>query len=169
MATTDKKLYFILVDDPTKQLYIQFVPPDLKINRSVSIQDIQVVGRNNPFYQYTGGAKTLSFQLDFYAEEESREDVIKSCEWLESLTYNNDGAIDSNGRELTNSEKRPSRIKLVYGNLFQDKNYLWIVKSLNYTLSRFNKEKGFLPQQAYVDITLALDTDNDYKQRDLIF
>lgn len=102
MATTDKKLYFILVDDPTKQLYIQFVPPDLKVNRSVSIQEVQVVGRNNPFYQYTGGAKTLSLQLDFYAEEESREDVIRSCEWLEALTYNNDGAIDSNGRELSN-------------------------------------------------------------------
>lgn len=168
MATTDKKLYFILVDDPTKQLFIQFVPPDLTITRSASIQDINVVGRNNPFYQYTTGEKTLTFQLDFWAEEESRQDVIRSCEWLESLMYNNDGDVDSNGRAIGTAEKRPSRVKLVYGDLFSNKNYLWIVKSVSYKLKQFNKEKGFLPCHALLDITLALDVDKDVKFRDLI-
>ena len=142
--TTQQRLYFILVSSPESRLYIQFVPPELNIQRNSSVQAVQIVGRNNPLYQYTAGEKLLSFQLDFYADEESKMDVINNCKWLEALTYNE------------GYSKPPERVKLVWGDLFQDE--LWIVKTVNYKLSLFDKEKGFLPRQAYVDISLALDS-----------
>ena len=154
MTTTDGRLYFVLVSDPEKRLNIQFVPPELNFQRSASIQAVQIVGRNNPLYQYTAGEKILSLQLDFFAQEEDRQDVLRKCQWLEALAYN-DGY-----------EKPPERIKLVWGDLFKDE--LWIVKSVNYKVSLFNKEKGFLPQQAIVDISLGLDTTNDVVKSDLI-
>jgi len=154
MSTTDQRLYFVLVSDPEKRLYIQFVPDELNITRSASVQSVQIVGRNNPLYQYTAGEKLLSLKLDFYAEEENRKDVIEKCKWLEALAYN-DGY-----------EKPPEKVKLVFGELFTDE--LWSVKNVNYTLSNFNKEYGFLPQQAYVDISLALDMSVDVIKSDLL-
>lgn len=153
MTTTEGKLYFVSVKDTNDRLEIQFVPPDLSISRNPSIQTIDIVGRNNPLYQYSGGATELAFELDFFAQEESREDVIKRCRWLESFTFN-DGY-----------ENPPSQVKLVYGQLFRDE--VWIVKSVKYKLSLFNKVKGYLPQQAYVSVVLALDPKSNLKIEDV--
>lgn len=153
-STTDKRLCFVLVTEPDKRLYIQFIPTNVSIQRNSSTQTVQIVGRNNPLYQYTAGEKLLSMTLDFYSEEEEREDVIKRCHWLEGLTYN-DGY-----------DKPPERVRLVWGDLYQDE--IWTVKSVNYSLSNFHKGWGFLPQQAYVDITLALDVDKDVVKSDLL-
>lgn len=154
-STTDQRLYLVLVSNPESRLYIQFVPAELNIQRNSSTQAVQIVGRNNPLYQYTAGEKLLSFQLDFYADVEDKSDVIEKCKWLESLTYN-DGY-----------SKPPERVKLVWGDLFKDE--LWIVKTVNYKLSMFDKEKGFLPRQAYVDISFALDTSVDYIKSDFTY
>lgn len=153
MSITGGNLYFVSIKDPNDKLEIQFVPPELSITRTPDISEIKIVGRNNPLYQYASGTTELSFELDFYADEESREDVIRKCRWLESFTFN-DGY-----------ENPPSQIKLVYGSLFR--NEVWIIKRVDYRLSQFHKEKGYLPQQAYARITLALDPKFNLKIEDV--
>ncbi len=155
LTTTEGKLFMVLVSKPEHRLEIQFVPPELSIQRQASTQSVQIVGRNNPLYQYTAGERLLNFKLDFHADEEDRTDVIQKCRWLESLAYN-DGYANP-----------PERLFLSWGSLFTTE--LWVVKGVNYTLSQFHAEKGFLPCQAFLDLSLALDVDTDIKKSDLIY
>lgn len=152
MTTTDGKCYFVAVKSLEK-LEIQFVPAELNFTRNTTTEAVQIVGRNNPLYHYTAGETLLSFELDFYAAEESRQDVIRKCRWLEALAAN-DGF-----------ENPPEQVKLVFGDLFRDE--VWIVKNVNYKISNFNKEFGFLPQQAYVTISLGLDPKANLKTKDI--
>ena len=143
--TTEGLLYFIAIDS-LERLDIQFVP-DLDIQRNANIATIQIVGRNLPQYQYTGGDTVLNLQLDFHSLEENRTDVINKCRWLEHLTANN------------GLKKKPSKVKLVFGDVFRDEQ--WIVKQVGYKLNNFHKGYGFLPQQAIVNIQLLLDVESD--------
>lgn len=152
MPVTGGKLYFIELST-RERLEIQFVPKTLNISRTPNIANIQVVGWNTPKYQYTGGETTLEMQLDFFAEDEDRKDVFTKCRWLESLTYN-DGFLTP-----------PSKIQLIFGDMFRKEK--WIVKSCNYKMDLFHKEEGYLPQQAYVDLVLGLDPDQNLKIRDI--
>lgn len=142
--TTDGALYLIGVDTG-QQLSIQFVPKDLEFTRTVNMQTIQIIGRNNPLYQYTGGEDELSIELDFYSLLSNREDVYKRVNWLRKNTMNN------------GFNSPPENLRLVFGKLFR-KQDVWGIKSLSYKFSNFNKPNGYLPQQAYVNITLGLDT-----------
>lgn len=129
-------------DIADSKLEFQFVPKAFERNRAVNMDSVAIVGKNVPSYHYTGGETTLSFELDFYAEEVSRNDVMRRCNWLESLTYNE-------GRLVY-----PHRIVLSFGKMFR--NQLWVVKSCSTTYDGFHKKHGFLPQQAYVRLTLGL-------------
>lgn len=149
---TEGALYFIEVDT-LERLDIMFVPDELNLARSPNVPNLQVIGKNLPDYQYTGGETTLQLRLDFFAEQENRRDVIVKCKWLESLQYNN------------GFKSPPSKIKLIFGDLFRDD--LWIVKGTTFKFSLFNKQYGYMPQQAYVDITLALDPDTDLSSDDI--
>ena len=143
--TTDSLLYFIDINT-LERLDIQFIPT-LNIDRNSNLNSIQVIGRNIPKYHYTGGETLLSLVLDFHSLEEDRKDVIDKCRWLEHLTVSNS--------ILTKNK----RVKLVFGDLFRDE--LWSVKKVSYKLDNFSKIHGFLPQQAYVNIELCLDLDDD--------
>lgn len=137
--------YFIDLDAEDvneAKLAFQFIPKVFERNRSVNIDSVAIVGRNVPSYHYTGGETTLSFELDFFAEEQSRQDVMRRCNWLEALTYNE-------GRLVY-----PHRVVLSVGKMFR--NQVWVVKACSTTYDNFHKQHGFLPQQAYVRITLGL-------------
>lgn len=151
--TGDGRLYIIPERELENRIEIQFVIPELSWNRSASIQTINIVGRNNPLYQYTGGETSMSLQLDFYAQAEDRKDVITKCRYIESLAANN------------GYKNPPQRIRLVYGKLFRDE--MWVIKSVKYKLSNFDKQYDFMPKQAYVDIDLALDTRNNLTTEDI--
>ena len=152
MTTTEGKLYFILVSTLERR-EIQFVPPELGISRNANIQNVTIVGRNNPFYQYTSGETLLTLQLDFHAKQDDRKDVIESCRWFESILYND------------NFDVPPEKVKLVFGDLFRDE--VWTVKSCSYKLKNFDKVYGYLPTQAYVDLTLALDPSSNLTKEDV--
>lgn len=152
MSTTEGMLYFIALDT-LDRLDIQFVPENLTINRNPNIASIQVVGRNNPIYHYISGDTNMNLELDFHSADENREDVLKKCKWLEHLAYNDGYA------------KEPQRVKLVFGDIFKDE--LWVIKKVSYVLSQFNKQKGFLPQQAIVSIELGLDPTNNLGWEDV--
>lgn len=142
-STTQNELFIVELSKPFEQMKIQFMPEELNWSRTASISSAVVVGRNNPYYQLTGGEDKLALKLDLYAEQENRQDVIDRVHWLQSLTMNNGYA-------------GPVRnIKLVWGDLF--KREVWVVLDVRAQLSQFMPQAGMLPQQAYVELSLALD------------
>lgn len=152
LTTTEGKLYFIAVDT-LDRLEIQFVPQELNYQRKPNIGEIQIIGRNTLKFHNLGAQAELPLTLDFYATEEDRMDVINKCRWLEHLCIS-DG-----------NKKPPQRVKLIWGDLFKDQ--VWVVKSVSYKLGNFNREKGFLPQQAYCDVLLGLVTDKNETWEDI--
>lgn len=151
--TTAGRLWIVPEIELDKKIEIQFVPSEIAITRSASIQTIGIVGRNNPLYQYTGGETSMPLSLDFYAQDEDRKDVLRTIRFLESLAVNN------------GYRNPPQRIHLVFGDIF--KHEMWTIKSVKYRLGNFDKQYGFLPKQGYVDLELVLDTRKNLTTRDL--
>lgn len=146
------QMWLVRLDDRFNQnpqpLRIQTVPLELNVRPESNWAIIPTIGRNNPFYMYTGGEDTLEFTLDWYATDSTNPNqVIDACRWVESL-QKADRYIDG-----------PPRVKLIYGELY--KYTTWIVKSAPYKLSLFSREKGMLPRQAYQEITLCRVTENN--------
>lgn len=137
-----------------ERLEIQYVPKELSISRSPQIAGVAVVGRNNPIHHYIGGTTELSLELDFHCEEEHRQDVIGKCKWLESLAYS-DGFSHP-----------PEIVHLTFGKVFRSYE-TWIVKDVKYKLSLFQGDHNFLPKQANVQLTLALDTRKNLRIEDV--
>lgn len=151
----ESKLY-ITTERTLDTIPIQFVPSDLAIGRTASQNSIAIIGRNNPLYHYSGGESTLNFQLDFYSEDAARKDVIGYCRLLEANLANNNGYQDP-----------PQRMRLTFGKLFRG-DVWWIVKSCGYKLNNFDKTAGYLPVQAYMDLSLCLDPNRNLKRDDII-
>lgn len=152
LSTTDNKLYIVELKSPFERLEIQFMPNEVPISRRANISDVQVVGRNNPLRHHTGGDKSLVLNLDFYSEEDDRQDVLRKVYWLESLTYNN----GANGPART--------VKLVWGRqLFRKE--IWLVNSVDIILSNFHSRYDMVPIQAQVSIELKIDTET----QDVVF
>lgn len=152
LQTTDKRLYFI-AENSRKRMEIQFVPDKISINRDIDLGVMKVVGRNTPRYQTIGGEELLTLNLDFCADEDSRQSVIARVEWLKSLTYTNRGKLPA------------QRIILVFGELY--KKQKWTLKHLKAEMGSFNPQRGYYPQYANVQIGLALDTDTDIGWEDV--
>lgn len=139
--TTFGRLYLTALKS-LERLEIQFVPTGMIESRRANYGDIEVVGRNNPIPHYTGGSDTLEFELDFVAEDDNREDVVRKCRWLKSMSMN-----DGFGEP-------PEKIRLTWGRMFQDE--IWVIRAVQVTYGTFNVEEGFLPVQAYVRLSLQL-------------
>lgn len=138
-ADTPHAIYIIDVENQ-QYLRIQNVPLEFDYSPESTFAAINTIGRNNPFYHYTGSEDTLTFDISWYANEASRTDVIRSCRWLESYTKN-DGYTDE-----------PHRIKLAFGELFT--NDLWLITAAPYKLSLFSKPNSMMPTLAYQTLTL---------------
>lgn len=149
-STTDGQLYFVVI---TKSSYynieIQYVPQEINYKRKANYNNLDVIMRNIPKPHYTGGDTTMSLQLDFNANNNSRTDLINRIRKIEALAYA-DGFNEA-----------PPIIKLVWGKLFRKEH--WIVTSVNYKLHNFKQKNNFLPQHATVDIDLQLVSFNDPK------
>ncbi len=145
-STTDSKMYFM--NRATRgRLEIQFVPSDMSHERGGNWASADIIGRNDPKYQYVSGQTAFSMTLDFYADEESRTSVMRKVAWLQSLVANNGGGGAA------------PRVNLIMGEIFKDE--IWIVKSVKAKYDNLSKPNGFLPQQAIVDIELCLDPDSN--------
>lgn len=151
-STTQKKCWIVNIKEPTERLEIQFDVRSIKVNRSIQMNDIAIIGRNNPFHHFTGGSTEYSFSLDLYADTEDLTDVMKRVKLIESWTYNED---------FTNGV--PS-LKLIYGNLFANDDSTFVLSSFSYDLSHFDSEKEFMPKRANIEITLSLETNKKSSQ-----
>lgn len=151
---TQGQLFLINYQDPTERLTIQFVPPELTITRNTKIGEVEVIGRNNPLYHYTGGSTKLDFDLEFYAEDDLQEEVIGKCKWIESLGY-------SQG-----FQQPPPKVKLVFGNIFRDE--LWTVANPSYKLGGFDPNNDYAPLFASVKFSLLLDMPKSLNRSDIL-
>lgn len=137
-----------------EQIKIQFVPQELDYNPESDFKSIASMGRNNPFYHFTGSEDTLKFTLDWFAEQENREDVILNCKKLEALSKND----AYNGP--------PHNIKLIWNSqLFSEAQ--WLVVAAPYKLSMFQAHRNMLPQQAYQFVTLKKVTPTNLSSSDI--
>lgn len=126
-----------------RRLELITVPSEIEFSPTPEWAVIASIGRNNPFYHFTGSEDTLSFTIDWYSNQDNREDVIYNCRWLETKAKADAYKAD------------PHRILLQWGKedlLFQ--NILWIVQKASYKLSQFQRHRGMLPQQAYQEVIL---------------
>lgn len=152
-----------------KQLVLPFVPLNLQYSPESNWVAIPTMGRNNPHYHWTGSEDTLSFEIDWFSEQNSREDVIRNCRWLESLS------------KADGYKSAPHRLKLIWGRddkLFQFDE--WIVQNASYSLSQFQDSYrdprdrsniisiGLLPQQAKQTVTLKRVTKLNLRTEEIV-
>lgn len=130
------------------------VPSDVTFTPTPNFSVIASIGRNAPFYHYTGSEDVLSFNLDWYAKKENRSDVINNCRWLATRSKS-DGYYGD-----------PHRVIIVWGtgNLFATD--VWIISKATYKLTQFQKHQGLLPNQAYQELELkkVIDTNTNYQE-----
>ena len=151
------------------KLILPFVPREVSYEPSSKFVGIATMGRNTPFYQFTGSEDSLKFEIDWYSlnkEDLDRKNVINACRWVEALTKSN--AYDD----------LPHRVKLVWGKndlLWQDD--LWIVTEAPYVLSQFTKgyksdgeflDIGMMPAQAIQTVTLKRVMSNNRTTQEIL-
>lgn len=148
------------------KLVLPFVPRELSYEPASKFVGIATIGRNTPFYQFTGSEDTIKFEIDWFAKNADRQDVINSCRWVEALTK-------SNGYD-----EPPHRVKLIWGQndlLWQDD--IWLLTEAPYVLSEFVKaykdgdnivRLGLMPQQAIQTVTLKRIASTNRMSSDII-
>ena len=146
---------------------LPFIPTELNYNVDSNFSAIKPIGRNNPKYHYTGSEDKLEFEIDWFSNDESREDVITNCRILEALSKG-DGY-----------NKPPHRVLLQWGTndiLFKD--HIFIVTNASYRLLNFNKAQinqktgevertNMLPIQAYQRVSLARVTSTNLLKKEI--
>lgn len=141
-------------DKGTEEIRLPFIPRELNYNSESSFVAIKPIGANNPRYQFTGAEDKIEFEIDWLSTDNNREDVIRNCRKLESLTK-----ADAYTRS-------PHRVLLQWGardHLFSK--HVFLVLSAPYRMVQFSKghydasgnlvESNLMPIQAYQRITLA--------------
>ena len=140
-------LYIVAIDSPdVERLAIQYTPLEISYNRKANVAAVAIVGRNEDLHQYTGGSTSMSLSLDFFAIEADRSDAKRKIKWLESMLYSDEN-------------RAPSRLKIVFGQLFRDE--IWILTDISVKYSVFEPANGFLPRYAVADCNFVRDTEFD--------
>lgn len=136
-----------------ERLFFQSIPDTLEYDPDSTFMAIASAGRNNPLYHYIGSEDILQFQLSWYADESSREDVIRKCKWLESLSKNN------------GYDEKPHEVQCVFGSLFRDAK--WLMVKSRYTMRLFDRQFGMFPRLAIQDIILKRITDTNRSRTEI--
>lgn len=111
---------------PAISLVIQNRPDILRVEPAATWAAVKSMGRNNPFYFYTGGEDTITFDISWYSvDEDHRDDVVNKCRLLESWTR-------ANGYSAS-----PPTLRIQWGDsgLFEDD--LFILAAAPYELTHF--------------------------------
>ena len=147
---------------------LPFIPKELEYNSESSFATVKALGRNNPIYHFTGAEDRLEFEIDWYAFDTGRREVIENCRKIEALSK-------ADGYNFG-----PHRIKLLWGKeniLFSDHEF--VVLSAPYRMTHFNKgyinnsgvvePTHMLPIQAYQKVTLGRITRKNLSKIDIEF
>lgn len=144
---------YIVAMKSKETLELQYIPFDYDYKRTVNHASFDVIGRNLPRVQYTGGSTELSMTVEFTSVEPDRKDVIRNCTWLESLAYT-DGY-----------DKPQERVMLVMGDLFRKCE--WVVSSCNIKYSNVHPSLDYRPAEATVSLTLKRVADYNTTYEDI--
>ena len=80
-------IIFNLSVSPYQSITLQNRPDELRVDPKSSWATVASMGRNNPFYLYTGGEDTISFDISWFVNDPARRDeVVAKCRLLESWT-----------------------------------------------------------------------------------
>lgn len=80
-------IIFNLSVSPYQSITLQNRPDELKVDPKSTWATVASMGRNNPFYLYTGGEDTISFDISWFVNDPARRDeVVAKCRLLESWT-----------------------------------------------------------------------------------
>ena len=110
---------------PYIAITIQGMPNELEINPEPTWATVKSMGRNNPFYMYTGSEDTISFDISWFAVDKNREDVINKCRLLESWSK-------ANGYNTS-----PPNLDILWGNSDIFSGQKFILYSAKYVLGNF--------------------------------
>ena len=135
-------IIFNLHTSPYSSLVIQNRPTEVQVNPLSSWVAVRSMGRNNPFYMYTGGEDTLSFEISWYVNDPSHiEEVVAKCRILESWS------------KADAYNQAPPTLKISWGNSNLFGNYDWILESCPYKLTNFqNASRGHISRINSADI-----------------
>lgn len=111
--------------NPATLLYIQGMPKEVDVSSENTWAAVKSMGRNNPFYMFTGSEDTISFEISWYAVQQDRQDVINKCKLLESWCKA-DGYL-----------KSPPLLSIMWGSSDLFKDEFFILYSAPYRLSNF--------------------------------
>lgn len=128
-----KGIYIINLNTNERQP-IMMVPKEIRFEPESQFKVIASMGRNNPFYHYTGAEDTIEFDISWYATEEDRGDVMRACRTLEAWSKS-DG--DDSG---------PPDIQISWGDLFRG--ITWKMVSAPYVPSLFDRPHQMMPTLA---------------------
>lgn len=123
---TRDKVMIIPRDNLEDIVELQCIPSEVEVSPESNFVTIASIGRNNPFYHYMGSEDIINFSISWYANEKSREDVIRNCKKLESFT------------KADGYTKAPPILWLKWSSkdtLFRDAD--WIMTNAPYNLSHF--------------------------------
>ena len=88
--TNLNNFYIIVLDDPNDRLELQFLPEEVSVSSTASIEAAATPARNNSRFFYYGGDDAINFSLSFFAENNSEaelREVKRRVDWLHSLRY----------------------------------------------------------------------------------
>lgn len=131
---------FIVNLETKEYIKLHFVPLEVEWESKSNIAAIASIGRNNPFYHFTGGEDTINLELDWHAYDNARQSAIGAANTLKAWSRN-DGY-----------KKGLPRIKLIFGNLFRD--HVFIIAAAPYKMSLFQRNRGMMPAQVNQTLTL---------------
>lgn len=153
IVNTAQERCFLATVDGSDVVEFQFVPNEMDDARTNKLVNIPVVGRSNDQFQYVGGEDTLNLTLTFYADDDNRENAMKSVRLLKALGMNNAGFGPAR------------RLKLIMGNLYPRE--VWSLKRVSSQLKGFDKDNDYLPIYATVNLQLVLNPVNNRRRRDV--
>jgi len=147
-------------DNQYEVIRLPFIPKELEWNSESAFATIAPMGRNNPNYHFTGAEDKLEFEIDWYAFDWGRREVIENCRKIEALSKADAYTF------------RPHKVQLMWGKdgiLFDRMEF--VVLAAPYKLTQFNKgnidasgkavSTHMLPIQAYQQVTLGRISSNN--------
>lgn len=119
-------IIFNLSVSPYQSITLQNRPDELRVDPKSAWATVASMGRNNPFYLYTGGEDTISFDISWFVSDPTRRDeVVAKCRLLESWTK----------ADGYNAAPPVLLIKWGGSGIFNNDNF--ILESAPYTLTHF--------------------------------
>ena len=157
-------------------LALQCVPNEMRGATKPAYASYNSVGTSVPTKQFTGSLKTLHMELDYYADESEKEDVIRKARWLERFVVSNPRGART--LQFVFGEWYPTDFRwalVAYDwrmSLFHQNNSPEFVDGTSVTNSRTetafdssgrlvradtqSRNLSFVPCQAYLNLTLEL-------------